>query len=62
VQADVLLIDIKDILRHKSIFTTEVYIHRLKSVRASLRVLEGKSKDDEKGELTVEPVEKLNLL
>jgi len=51
-QADVPLIDIKDILRHKNISTTERYIHRLKSVRVSLRVLEGKFRQDEKGELT----------
>jgi integrase len=51
-QADVPLIDIKDILRHKNLTTTEKYIHRLKSVRASLRVLEGKSKSSEGGQLT----------
>ncbi len=51
-QADVPLIDIKDILRHKNISTTERYIHRMKSVRASLRVLEGKSKGRENGQLT----------
>ena len=40
-KGDVPLIDIKTILRHKSVSTTERYIHRLKSVRSSLRVLEG---------------------
>jgi len=47
-QADVPLIDIKDILRHKSVSTTEKYIHRLKPVRASLRVLDGRSTGDKK--------------
>ncbi len=37
---DVPLIDIKTILRHKSITTTERYIHRLKSVRISMSVFD----------------------
>lgn len=61
-QADVPLIDIKDILRHKNVSTTEKYIHRLKSVRASLRVLEGKSKTAEKGQLTSNSPDKKSAL
>ena len=37
---DVPLIDIKTILRHKNLSTTERYIHRLKSVRKSMLVIE----------------------
>lgn len=37
---DVQLVDIKTILRHKSIATTERYIHRLKSVRESIVVFD----------------------
>lgn len=35
-QMDIPLIDIKTILRHKNLATTERYIHRLQSVRSSL--------------------------
>lgn len=41
-QADVPLIDIQTILRHKKLSTTEKYIHRLKSVKSSLKVMEGR--------------------
>ncbi len=37
---DVPLLDIKTILRHKNITTTEKYIHRLKSVRQSISVFD----------------------
>lgn len=37
---DVPLLDIKTILRHKNITTTEKYIHRLKSVRESISVFD----------------------
>lgn len=40
VENDVSLIDIQTILRHKSITTTEKYLHRLKSVRKAVDVLE----------------------
>lgn len=40
VENDVPLIDIQTILRHKSITTTEKYLHRLKSVRTTIHVLE----------------------
>lgn len=42
VQADMPLIDVQTILRHKALSTTERYVHRLKSVKASLKVLEGR--------------------
>lgn len=40
IENDVPLIDIKSILRHKSLNTTERYIHRLKSLRISMNVFE----------------------
>ncbi|MGL1931387.1 MAG: tyrosine-type recombinase/integrase [Desulfotalea sp.] len=43
IENDTALIDIKTILRHKSISTTERYLHRLKSVRASLDVFDEKA-------------------
>lgn len=58
-QADVPLIDIKDILRHKNISTTERYIHRLKSLRGSLSVLRGVADTAESGQLTINsPIKK----
>lgn len=39
VEHDIPLIDIQTILRHKSITTTEKYLHRLKSVRKAVDVL-----------------------
>ncbi|MGL1931368.1 MAG: DUF3850 domain-containing protein [Desulfotalea sp.] len=42
VENDVSLIDIQTILRHKSISTTEKYLHRLKSVRISIAFLDKK--------------------
>jgi integrase len=44
VAADVPLVDVQTVLRHKSISTTERYIHRLRSVRNSLDVLNGRRK------------------
>ncbi len=40
VENDVPLVDIKTILRHKNISTTERYLHRLKSVRKSIQFLD----------------------
>lgn len=43
VQEDVSLIDVQTILRHKKLSTTERYVHRLKSVRASLQIMDGRN-------------------
>ncbi len=42
-QADVSLIDIQSILRHRKLATTERYIRRLSSLRPALRVLPGRA-------------------
>lgn len=44
VQADIPLIDVQTVLRHKKLSTTERYVHRLKSVRTSLQVMNGRNK------------------
>jgi len=38
IQADVPLVDVQTILRHKKLVTTERYIHRLQSVRSAMEV------------------------
>lgn len=40
IENDVAMIDVKTILRHKSMATTERYIHRLKSVRQAMSVFD----------------------
>ncbi len=44
IENDVPLIDIKTILRHRNLSTTERYIHRLKSVREALDILDNENK------------------
>jgi integrase len=53
IQADVSLIDIQAILRHKHLTTTERYTHRMKSLRPALSVISGG-----KGPLKGPPIKK----
>jgi len=65
VAADAPLIDIQAILRHKAITTTERYLHRLKSARGTMRVLENRASIPSSGHKTTvgtEPAKPAKIL